>query len=269
MADRRANRLQAALLRERITRLLASHNESQAPLRLALKRLEQSNWPAVIFGGALRDLMVFGNSEAPRDVDVVVSGVAAADLERVFEDVIHERTRFGGLRLRTKGWLIDIWSLSDTWAFRQAGVMKPTFSELVHTTFLNVEAIAADIATRRGRSREIYTLGFFEAIERRVLDINFEPNPYPALCVVRSITTALRLKYSLSRRLAEYILRHAGAQPLEQLMKAQESHYGQVRIQQVRMLECLNSIEDQLRTKDAEVIRLPANRQEQLELATH
>lgn len=254
------------LLRERITRFLANHSARKVPLHQALQRIEQKSWSAVIFGGVLRDLLVFGNSERPRDVDVVVRDANFSELELVFRDLIYEKTRFGGLRLRAKGWLIDVWALPDTWAFRQGLMPRVSFDHLVQTTFLDVEAAAVEIAPHRGRPRKFYSAGFFEAIERQVLDINLEPNPFPALCAVRSIITALRLDFALSRRLAEYVVRYASRIPIEELTETQESHYGKLWIAPTRMLEFLNYIEDQLRESSTEVVRLPKTRPEQLEL---
>src|ERR1700733_11911919 len=216
------------MLRERLNRFLSNHEDWKIPLRKALSRIGDNSWNAVVFGGVLRDLTLFGNSEVPRDVDIVVADTNARDLERVFEDLIHERNRFGGLRLRTTGWMIDIWALRDTWAFREHLKEPASFDNLVQTTFLNVEAVAAEIPTQLGRPRPIYSGGFFESVTSKVLDVNFEPNPHPGLCVVRSITTALRLDWRISKRLGAYIVQHASLIPLERLMGIQESHYGRI-----------------------------------------
>ncbi len=220
----------------------------------------------MIFGGVLRDLLAFGNSAIPRDVDIVVGDASDADLERAFADLIYEKTRFGGLRLRTKGWLIDMWTLPGTWAFRQGLMTHVSFDSLVQTVFLDVEAVAAEISTHPGSPRKIYSAGFFEAMERQVLDIKFEPNPFPALCVVRSIITALHLNFALSRRLAEYIVHHASKIPLAQVTKTQESHYGKLRIKPTKLVEYFSHIDDQLQETTTDVVRLPRTRAEQLKL---
>jgi hypothetical protein len=255
----------ANVLRERLARFLTSQAASKAPLREALGRLEIHGWSAVIFGGVLRDLFVYGASETPRDVDVVILGASLSEFEHAFQDLIYEKTRFGGLRLRTKDWLIDIWRLGDTWAFREHLVPDVSFAQLVRTTFLNVEAIAAEIFTTQGKQRRIYSHGFLEAVKRRVVDINFEPNPFPALCVVRSLITAIKLNFSMSRRLAEYIVLHGIQTPNETLMQAQESHYGKIPIGSSRMAEYLSYIEHQLGA-GSDTIQLPTTRAEQLDL---
>jgi hypothetical protein len=254
------------LLRRRLSDFLGNHSAWKRPLRRALKRIERNSWPAVIFGGALRDLIAFGKSRVPRDVDIVVHGVTTSDLEVVFRDLICERNRFGGLRLQTKGWQVDIWGLQDTWAFRNYHFESSGFDSLVRTTFLNVEAIAAEIQTTRGRKRKIFSAGFFEAIENQVLDINFEINPHPALCIVRSILMAIRLDFVLSRRLAEYLAEQMHSTTIAELMEVQEAHYGMVRIRKPRMQELLASISGQLSDQSIITVRLPATRLEQLDL---
>ena len=257
------------LLRERLARFLSNHSDWKTPLKLTLDRIGQNHWEAAIFGGVLRDLLVLGNAQLPRDVDIVVNVTDASELEDVFGDVLHDKTRFGGLRLRPKGWLIDVWTLNNTWAFRTGFLKNPSFTQLPCTTFLNVEAVAAEIVPQSGYPRRIYSAGFFEAVENKLLDINFEPNPYPALCTVRSIITALRLGFSLSGRLAQYIVNCARELPAQAFVDAQMSHYGNVRVRQGRLLEYIDSLEKQLHASAEAVVYLPENRKEQLELSTY
>ncbi|SRR6266403_619007 len=257
-----------SLLRGRLSRFLTDDAQWKSPLRASLRRITDNEWNAVIFGGVLRDLVLLGNSEVPRDVDVVVD-VTKTDLETVFVDLIHETNRFGGLRLRPKGWMIDIWALRDTWALREHLIGPITFDGLVQSTFLNVEAVAAELPTLPGRPRAVYSAGFFEAADKKVLDINFQPNPHPVLCVIRAITTAVRLNWLISRRLGAYILQHASSTSTGKLMTVQESHYGKIRIREKRMEEYLKSIDEQLRANYIEAIRLPATQVEQLQLSKY
>jgi hypothetical protein len=254
------------VLRERLTRFLANHANWKIPLRSTLGRIQENSWRAVIFGGVLRDLVVFGNTEIPRDIDVVISDANTRDLEAAFGDLILSKNRFGGFRLRSAGWLIDMWALGNTWAFRERLRETISFESLVHTTFLNVEAIAAEIQVQPGHPRTIYSAGFFESLNDKVLDINFEPNPNPDLCIVRSITMALRLNWSISRRLGTYIVEHASSIPLERLTAIHESHYRKVRIRQTRMLEYFEFIDRQLQVRSSDAIKLPATEGEQLAL---
>jgi hypothetical protein len=256
-------------LRTRTTRFLSRREKWKIPLRLTMERISESGWEAVIFGGVLRDLLILGNAQVPRDVDIVVNVEDPSQLESAVGDLIQSRTRFGGFRLRPKGWLIDVWTLRDTWALRQNFSKDCTFAGLVQTTFLNVEAVAAEIAITPGYGRRVYSAGFFEAVEARILDINFEPNPYPALCVVRSIVTALRLGFAISHRLATYIVKVAGVVSPRTLMDAQTSHYGNIRVQQERLSEYVRYLDEQLLGPTETRIYLPGSRREQLELSKY
>ena len=80
--------------------------------------LRDAQLPAVVFGGTLRDLVVKGSSEQPRDVDVVVDTPSLIAIESLFRVYIKKRTRFGGLHLNVGLWPIDIWPLPCTWALR-------------------------------------------------------------------------------------------------------------------------------------------------------
>ena len=58
------------------------------------------------------------------------------------------------------------------------------------TTFLNVEAVAVELNPRPTRSRKLYESGFFEGVATETIEINLEENPFPDLCVARSLLTA-------------------------------------------------------------------------------
>lgn len=256
-------------LRNRLSKFVRGDARWKQPLQQALARLLQNDWSAVLFGGVLRDLAVSERVEVPRDADVVVYGPSRQDLENVFGDLVTHKNRFGGLRLRTQGWLIDIWRLQDTWAVKTGLVPAQGIEDLVRTTFFNIEAIAADIHTVKGRPRHVYSSRFFDAITEQTLDVNLEENPYPGLCVVRTILMAIRLDFLLSRRLASYVVKQASKISMTRLIEAQESHYGKIRIDESRIEMVVQSLSDQLARNSVERLRVPATRSEQLALWTY
>lgn len=99
----------------------------------------------------------------------------------------------------------------------------------------------------------MYTHTFFEAIDQRCIDINLESNPFPELCVVRSLITAVRLDYRISRRLAKYIYTHARGASAEGLEAVQISHYGTVKCRGADLLRWASDVGRQLQTKVGEV----------------
>jgi hypothetical protein len=257
-------------LRIRVTRFLASKashfpNRQRAIFSLT-ERIRKQNWEAVLFGGTLRDLMIYGGSRSPRDVDIVIAGVVADQIESLFADCVVRRTRFGGLHLQYNGWMFDVWSLNDTWALRNSGQSRWGFQDLPKTTFLNVEAVAADLIPRPGKARHIHANGFFEAVSNRVLDINYEENPFPILCVVRTLITAARLQYSISPRLCRYLLHYGRSSSPEEMVDVQIKHYGMCKRTAEEFHSWLRFVGAEHRGAGTKGLTLPVAKSRQLEL---
>jgi len=257
---------QEAKLRGRLTRFLADSSKGHAGLRVVVETFSQRKWDACIFGGVLRDLISPGRFSGIRDVDLVVADVSCEDLEGAFSGFVERRTRFGGVHLKIAGWPFDVWPLRETWAFRQLSIGGGHFEDLPRTTFLNAEAVAAELITNPGRKRRVFDNGFYESISRQKLEINLEENPYPALCVARSLITAWRLRFSLGKRLARYIESYSQKIPLEELVEVQRSHYGYVVCEKQRLAAGLSAIREQLRAGNPDRVDLPSTRLQQLDL---
>lgn len=212
------------------------------PILEVLHDLRESNVRAVLFGGTLRSLLVSrvfdGRPGRPRDIDVVVSGVPLDRLERQFERIISRRTRFGGLQLKRGGWRFDLWPVTETWAFRQdAGAGPATFARLPSTTPFNLEAIAVEAWTGRGRPRTLFSGNdqFFEGIRTRTIELNRSDNPYPELTAVRAVVMASELGFRIGPRLACYVANIAPAMNTEAVERVQVRHYGHVRVDSRRL----------------------------------
>jgi hypothetical protein len=258
-------------LREKVSRFLADDESSRRRALISMiRRIRDEKWQAVLFGGTLRDLMIYGLSKLPRDVDIVVAGPTTDELADSFRDFTSRRTRFGGLHLEFGGWMFDVWPLSETWALRHsaAGGPQDDFAALPKTTFLNVEAVAVDLAALHGKSRRIFAHGFFEALADRTLEINFEDNPFPALCVVRSLITAARLRFSIGPKLSKYLIHYGEIFSREELVQVQTSHYGSCKRTATEFDVWLRAIGDQYRAGGAGArgIKLPIADEQQLEL---
>jgi hypothetical protein len=254
----------ADVLRRRVSRFLASKSRLKAPLIAALRRLTERKLPAVIFGGAARDLMVHGAASEPRDVDIVVDGASVEELTVLFSDVLMRRTRFGGLHLNVKGWMIDVWPLSDTWGLRELRVGSGDFETLTRTTFLNVEAVIVDLAPFGNKGRRVHASGFFEALRTRTLDVNLEENPFPELCAIRTLVTASKLKFHLSKRLAKYAVYQTARTPLELFVDVQLRHYGMARFDVEKIYRWSKIIQSQVDIQS--VVRVPTQEPVQMPL---
>ena len=223
-----------------IRREVAAFCRRLDPLRDYAARLADSvrrdDWRGVFFGGTVRSLLVsrlgYDREGRPRDVDVVVQGPPLDLLRKLFERDLVRETRFGGLQLCRGEWQFDVWPLDRTWAIVQDRIDRPDFVHLPYTTFLNVEAIAIDAWTIRGQERQIYSGDgqFFDAIVNREVEINRAANPFPELCVVRSLLMACELGFRIGPRLARYIADHGSAITAVEFEQLQQKHYGHNRV---------------------------------------
>ena len=253
-------------LRDKMSRFLTGDSLRRKPVRDVLHQMTCCHWNAFLFGGVARDILRFGIKARVRDVDVVADAPANALYEHL-QTYVKRRTRFGGLHMVNERWLFDVWPLADTWAFRECHIAHADFERLPKTTFLNVEAVAVELKPRRGRKRSIYSHGFFEAFLNEVVDINLRENPYPGLCVVRSLLTAERLDFAIGITLADYILEEFGNTDIEQFLSVQKSHYGCHMVGKHQLLHWIHDIRDQRKTQPASNIRLSHRLPDQLDLS--
>lgn len=254
-------------IRDRLSRFLNLDSRYRSGVRTVVRLLGDVAASSFVFGGLLRDLMSPRSERRYRDIDVVVDGLSVSELEEIFSPYVRRRTRFGGLRLNVEGWAFDVWPLEETWAFREGIMLREAdFEGLTRTTFLNVEAVVAALVTDRGSPREVFASGFFEAFRDGVLDINLERNPFPALCVVRSFVTAVRLEFQLSGRLSRYLVEVSEDCGLQALVEAGRSHYGYDVVTRRELEFWLHSVERQLREDPDGVASLPVSSERQLQL---
>lgn len=233
-----------------------------SPLDSFLQLIQRLGLPAVVFGGGLRDLAL---SLRPRDVDIVVDADSLDPLFADLREFPHRQTRFGGFHFRIHGWRLDIWTLRETWAFKSGIVSPPSFSNLPKTTFLNVEAVAADLLPQEGGTRKLYANGFFEALASQVVETNLENNPFPDLCVVRALLTAVRLDFDIGPRLARYISEKGRNLKKDQIEQIQSKHYGEVKCDPTEMVSWIAYVHELLQGK-ASRIRLPSSKKETMAL---
>jgi hypothetical protein len=224
-------------------------------LKNAILRFEREGFSVFMVGGFLRDLMLHGMSAVPRDIDLVFNGASAEKVEYLFWNYKERKNRFGGMRLKLNKYPFDVWSLADTWAFRNKKVERVAISTFPQTTFLNVDAIAFKWG---GNSEDqIFSNGFFESIVSRTIEINLEENPFPETCVVRSLMMASMLHFSIGPRLAAYISRYSRRASLHELQRIQKEHYGYIGLDGEDLRCYFKAINAQLHRSKNAVVSLP------------
>ena len=268
MADcARLATLKQTLLRE--VRYLCCHTERRwnTPIVKTLEDIRSVGSRAVFFGGTLRSLLLsrlFNRRPGrPRDLDIVVAGTTLEEMKRKFDAHITRETRFGGLSMKRYTWQFDVWPLDRTWTFVQSDAFNPQFSALPRTTFLNLEAVAVDVWPGDQRKRTIYSGDeqFFSGILNKTLEINNAVNPFPGLCVVRSLVMAADIDFSIGPRLAHYIAHHGDNLVQDELGDIQRHHYGRVRIDPGQLRMWINHVTDSLGRQADRPVLLPIPRQ--------
>lgn len=218
------------LVRQRISRFLREQVRSRRPAVEVIRTIEGQPWAAYFFGGFARDLALGSKSARPRDIDIIAPLASAAEIESVLAQWIVRRNRFGGYKLHAGTWEFDIWPAFDTWALREFRHRFQGIPDIPKSTFLNVEAILVSVTRNDSGEREVIDGGFLDAWKSREIELNFDENPEPALCVVRSLYLAQKLSFRIGRRLMEYLAKRRTDTRLASVMAAQLRHYGMPRI---------------------------------------
>jgi hypothetical protein len=261
MADPKVDHLEAEL-RWRLRHFLSDNALKKAGRQFLLRKLREWRWPAVLFGGTLRDISVHGPWARLRDVDLVVGGVSGDVLLAALGPYVRRKTRFGGLNLNIDGHVFDVWSLESTWAFREFPViLKGDFADLPRSTFLTVEAIAVELNTDLGQPRRFFHHRFFESILSRVVELNFPENPFPQLSVVRSFVTAQKLGFSIGPALSRYIAYFGKRSSPEELYSVQLSHYAYPFFSVGELARLLEIVSTHNRWHPGTAVRIPSRRQ--------
>jgi len=237
------------------------------PVVNMLRSLKQANMDAVFIGGTLRSLLVsrvqHKKQGRPRDVDIVISGESVDCIRSFIEDKVERETRFGGLQVKERDWQFDLWPVARTWAFVNDKAQNRAFAELPKTTFFNMEAIAVEVWPKPGKARQIYAGDnqFFEGVMNRLLEINREDNPFPALCVVRALVMASALDFYIGPKLARYIVDHGESMSDGDLQEVQQAHYGRERRDIAQLRNWIRYITDNRDANSTDRLRLPIQRQ--------
>ncbi|MEI8281891.1 MAG: hypothetical protein WCG75_05765 [Armatimonadota bacterium] len=154
-----------------------------------------------IFGGMLRELALNPPKKFSSDIDLVVRA-SSAELSTFAASYDARPNKFGGFRFVYNGWYIDLWTLDSTWANRQGYFHLSKLEDLVQTTFFNIDAIVYLTKEKSVFASE----EFFQGLEDHVLDINFQPNPFPSRCARRAIKMFLNYEFDMSTALARFVV---------------------------------------------------------------
>jgi len=242
-------------LRTRLSRFVATDSKRHYPyLYSVLEDIRKQNYPAFLCGGAVRDILL--HNSIPRDLDIIIGYVSIEELATLFSGNVKGKTSLGGLKLQIKDWSIDIWPLQDIWAFKEGKVAGNGFSDYPKITFLNIDAIAIQLFSKKKQKRVVYSKGFFEAISTRTIEINFEENPAPAKCIVRALQIAKKFKFSVGPKLARYMVAYVNQMEIEKLAEIYQRRYINAHISVEKLHNCFKSIETQMQVSNNRPVKV-------------
>lgn len=168
-------------LKKRITRFF------ETPKNIEVRQLiiELSTLGEVIaFGGVIRDLALYGAKSFNSDIDLVVDCSAEKlDTYTTSAKKRFSRNKFGGYRIETRNWIIDLWPLKKTWAFENANIRPITREGLLLTTITNWDAVAYSFKDKKILCNENY----IETLNKGELDIVLASNPNDSSVLLRTL----------------------------------------------------------------------------------
>lgn len=181
-----------------------------------------------LIGGVLREYRDKGDIQELRDIDIIIDITSEEVWEKFLLKYSPVRNSFGGYKMLCKDFVIDVWILRETWAYREKVISctEPEFIKyLPETVFLNLDAIIYDL-----RRDVWYDQHYCNAMKSGEIDIILEKNPQLLLNIVRAFVLKKRYNMSFSNKLLNVIKREVDINKdfLKDLMRIQEERYRKV-----------------------------------------
>ena len=180
-----------------------------------------------VMGGLLREYKDKDKIAELRDADFTIDIKNRKVWDELLRRIPHKRNHFGGYKFLCSGFIVDIWDVKKTWAFKNQVITvegNNYFEYLSKSVFLNLDAIVYDLTNDKWND-QIYQ----NAVKNGELGIVLKENPFKELNILRAMV--LRKKYNMrySEELAKMILDYsAEATFLKDIMKMQEDRYGYI-----------------------------------------
>jgi hypothetical protein len=184
-------------------------------------------YDVIIFGGVVRDYIVFKTFE-PRDIDLVLcSNSAKGSLENLLYSYYPEssirKNQFEGYKLQSAYTFIDIWLLENTWAFRH-GLLKASLDNLLRSVCLNIDAYAYHLTNK-------YFIGNCDEKELpEKIDFSLKENPNIDLNIIRALHLSKKYNIGLSAHLKKTVVNFFNnKKKMEQrVINIQNKHYNRI-----------------------------------------
>jgi hypothetical protein len=205
------------ILQKRVMRLLRMDRQADDPseLRQQILPFIQSLGPALLIGGAIRDVARAGKEAFTSDFDFVVYGCDRGDFITKMNAGRGVLNRFGGYALNCFTQKVDVWHIEDTWA-RTAGhvaVTRPV--DLLGCTFFDWDSVLFDILAMKLMTADDY----FDKLTSNIMDIRLQENPNPVGSLVRALRRAALWNVCFGPRLTAFCKQYLEEVPWPELVE--------------------------------------------------
>ncbi|POB14395.1 hypothetical protein [Halobacteriovorax sp. DA5] len=168
-----------------------------------IELLINNSLEVLIFGGLLRDLTIDGLKFFKSDVDIVLDGSEidfSLILLRISKSYNMKKNKFGGYRIKLNYWVIDIWLLSNTFAFKKKHVEYREQKDLLKTVFFNWDAIYYNY----NKKELVYSKDYFESLRMLKLSIVNPINHNPVGAFRRLTRFASKINFEIDVSVVSY-----------------------------------------------------------------
>ena len=209
-----------SVLRKRILRYFSNENENKRNIVEFLNNISKCGDP-LLFGGAIRDINLYGIKHFKSDLDFVFDGTSEC-LERSISKYKTHKNKFGGYRLCIDSIDIDIWPIEKTWAFKNKAVKYKDRNSLLATTITNWDSIYFSWNEKKLHHSKKY----FEDILDGYLDIVLDKNPNPLGLLVRVLRSCiLKESHKLSRHLSNTVYKELCNYTVDEIITTEKLSY--------------------------------------------
>lgn len=173
------------------------------------------------FGGLVRDVCLSGVKHFRSDLDLVIRSEDWGQLSNSLLEQGAQINKFGGLRLQVSRWLVDVWDIEETWAFKAGLVELKSDESLLKTTYFNWDAAYYNISKNTLCSKDTY----FEDISNKILSVNLEETPNQFGSFIRALRLIVKYKAKTSHTLSSIVSRGLFENNNDSIIKYEKLHF--------------------------------------------
>ena len=208
-------------LSKRVRRFLEREQAKDENLKKLLHSMKSLD-STYLFGGILRDIALYGIAQFGSDIDIVYTSKRTQAALAAIGDFPMERNRFGGLRIKTKRWFVDLWEAEKSWAFIQGYREYKSIESLLDTTITNWESILYRVDGGQLICKDEY----FHDLCQRYLDVVLDENPNTLGMYIRLVRAyAIKDASILSNKAAQVIREGLWAHSFEEMSDYEKAHF--------------------------------------------